>query len=105
MPTSKKNIRTNRGKRASYIGQWFRNRRVQIKLTMNQCAEMSGLSVSTHSELERGLYDPLSLSIKRIPALSRAYNIRPEAILWRLGIIDPPSISDWNKIKKLMEED
>jgi hypothetical protein len=72
---------------------------------MEQCAKVSGYSVSMHSEMERGLYDPMRLSIKAIPAFSRAYNVRPEAILWRLGIIEAPSTSEWTKIKKLMEAD
>jgi hypothetical protein len=72
---------------------------------MEQCSKLSGYSVSMHSEMERGLYDPMRMSIKAIPAFSRAYNVRPEAILWRMGIIEAPSTSDWKKIKELMEAD
>jgi transcriptional regulator with XRE-family HTH domain len=105
MPTRLKDPDKGEGKRAAYIGQWFRNRRLQIKRSLQQCADLSGCAISTHSELERGHYDPLRLSIKFIPALSRAYNVRPESILWRFGIIDPPETSEWKHIKKLMEED
>lgn len=105
MPTRRKKFNAIEGKRAAHIGQWFRNRRVEIKRSLRECARISGYGESTHSELERGLYDPMSLAIKSIPGLAMAYNIRPEAILWRLGIIEAPATNDWSKLKKLMEAD
>ena len=105
MPTPKKDLSTPEGRRAASFGRWFRSRRSRIKRTLKMCAQVSGYSVSMLSEIERGLYDPLKLSLKAIPALSRAYNVRPEAILWRLGIIEAPAISGWEEVKRSMEEE
>lgn len=81
-------------KRSVFVGQWLRNRRVALKRSLEQCAAMSGYSMGTHSEVERGLVDFTTLDIRAIPGFASAYKIKPEALLWRLSLIEKPEWVD-----------
>jgi transcriptional regulator with XRE-family HTH domain len=75
-------------KRGLIFGSFLRERREQLRITTYQAAERGGYAKGSLCELEQGLKDPLKISLETVVKLSRAYMIKPEAILRRLGIID-----------------
>ena len=73
---------------AQCLGAFIRRRRKLARLTLRQLAEMTSLSNSYVSQLERGLHLP---SVRVLKLLSEALNVSAETLLAQAGLLDLPS--------------
>jgi transcriptional regulator with XRE-family HTH domain len=70
---------------AQCLGAFIRRRRKLARLTLRQLAEMTSLSNSYVSQLERGLHLP---SVRVLKLLSEALNVSAETLLAQAGLLD-----------------
>jgi transcriptional regulator with XRE-family HTH domain len=70
---------------AQCLGAFIRRRRKLARLTLRQLAEMTSLSNSYVSQLERGLHLP---SVRVLKLLSEALNVSIETLLAQAGLLD-----------------
>jgi transcriptional regulator with XRE-family HTH domain len=75
-------------RRTKYVGAWLRQLRNERLETISDCTERSGIPRATISWLEQGKADVYGMSLRTIVKISRAYYIKPEALLRRLKVID-----------------
>ncbi len=76
---------------AQCLGAFIRRRRKHARLTLRQLAEMTSLSNSYVSQLERGLHLP---SVRVLKLLSEALNVSAQTLLAQAGLLDPAPPED-----------
>jgi transcriptional regulator with XRE-family HTH domain len=76
---------------AQCLGAFIRRRRKLARLTLRQLAEMTSLSNSYVSQLERGLHLP---SVRVLKLLSEALNVSVETLLAQAGLLDLAASGD-----------
>jgi transcriptional regulator with XRE-family HTH domain len=68
-----------------HLGAFIRERRKQANLSLRQLAELTSLSNTYLSQIERGLHQP---SVRVLRAISDALNLSAETLLAQAGLID-----------------
>ena len=69
---------------AQVFGEWLRERRGDLGLTLREIIKPTGVAIGWVSELERGIYNPFHLRFGHIIKLAHTYRLKPIALLTRL---------------------
>lgn len=87
---ARKSVRTPRSRRRNEnLGKLLRNHRMfTLGDSLRDCSARGGVAFGFLSDVERGIKDPMQISIGVMADIAKAYNIKLEAILRRLGVIE-----------------
>jgi len=87
--------------RSSSIGDYIRRQRELANISLRKMADMSGVSASVLSEIERGLRNP---SRTLVQSIATALRLSAETLQLQAGVIDPRDIDDADAVRELKRD-